>query len=306
MSVKSFNKLEKNPAGDKENITLLRARGRAIPAGTRPLIMGILNINDDSFSGDGRIDPGWALERGLELVASGADIVDVGGESARTNRPPVSEEEEWRRIAPFLEKFPALAKNARPADDGQVFPPLVSVNTWRTGVAARALEAGCDLLNDMSGLPDATHARLCAEHGTALLIMHTKGEPKVPHTGVEYGDIMAELDQFFESKIALACGAGLARESLVLDPGIDFAKQAGDNLRILRELPRLARFGCPILLPVSRKSTIGRVLGIENPSGRDAGTVACIVAGALRGAAIFRVHNVEAARFALRATALVK
>jgi len=304
--VESPNKLEKNPAGDKENIALLRACGRTIPAGPRPLVMGILNINDDSFSGDGRIDTGWAIERALELVASGADIVDVGGESARTNRAPVSEEEEWRRIAPFLEKFPALAARARPPDDGQVFPPLLSVNTWRTGVAARALRAGCGLLNDMSGLPDATHARLCAEHGAALLIMHIKGEPKVPHNDVEYRDIMAELDQFFESKIAMACGAGLPRESLVLDPGIDFAKQAGDNLRIFRELPRLARFGCPILLPVSRKSTIGRVLGIENPAARDAGTVACIVAGALRGAAVFRVHNVRAARLALRATTSVK
>ena len=304
--MKSPNRLEKNPAGDKENITVLRSRGREIPVGGRPLIMGILNINDDSFSGDGRIDTGWALDRALELVASGADIVDVGGESARTNRPPVSEEEEWRRIAPFLEKFPSLAGCASPPGGGQVFPPLLSVNTWRTGVAERALQAGCDLLNDMSGLPDATHARLCAEHGAALLIMHTKGEPKVPHTNVEYRDLMAELDNFFASKIALACGAGLPRESLVLDPGIDFAKQAGDNLTIFREFPRLARFGCPILLPVSRKSTIGSVLGIENPSARDAGTVACIVAGALRGAAIFRVHNVHATRLALRATMLVK
>jgi len=284
----------------------MRARGRSIPFRDRPLIMGILNINDDSFSGDGRIDTGWALERALELVASGADIVDVGGESARTNRSPVSEAEEWRRIAPFLEKFPALMERVHPPDDGQVFPPLLSVNTWRTGVAVRALQAGCDFLNDMSGLPDAAHARLCAEHGAALLIMHTKGEPKVPHADVEYPDIMAELEEFFESKIALAHGAGLPRGSLVLDPGIDFAKQAGDNLRILRELPRLARFGCPILLPVSRKGMIGRVLGIDDPSGRDAGTVACIVAGALRGAAIFRVHNVHAARLALRATMLVK
>ena len=304
--MKSYNRLEKNPSGDKENIALLRAHGRMISIGPRPLIMGILNINDDSFSGDGRIDTAWALDRALELVASGADIVDVGGESARTNRPPVSEDEEWRRIAPFLENFPALMEMAPSPDDGQLFPPLLSVNTWRTGVAERALQAGCDLLNDMSGLPDATHARLCAEHGAALLIMHTKGEPKVPHTDVEYGDIMAELDQFFESKIAMACGAGLQREALVLDPGIDFAKQIGDNLRILRKLQRLARFGCPILLPVSRKSTIGRALGIETPSDRDAGTIACIVAGALRGAAIIRVHNVHAARLALRATMLVK
>ena len=306
MSVESDNRLEKNPTGDKENITLLRARGRAAPIGPLPLVMGILNINDDSFSGDGRLDTGWALERALEIVAAGADIVDVGGESARTNRAPVSEEEEWRRIAPFLEKFPALMEKARPRDDRQVSPPLLSVNTWRTGVAARALQAGCDLLNDMSALPDSTHARLCAEHGAALLIMHSQGEPKVPHTHVEYRDIMDELETFFESKIALASAAGLPHGSLVLDPGIDFAKRTGDNLRILRELPRLARFGCPILLPVSRKTTIGQALGIGNPAARDAGTIACIVAGALRGASIFRVHNVHAAWLALRASTRVK
>lgn len=300
MSVKSANRLEKNPAGDKENIASLRSRGRTVPVGGRPLVMGILNINDDSFSGDGRIDPGWALEKALGMVAAGADIVDVGGECARTNRGPVSEEEEWRRIAPFLEQFPSLMGKARPRDDGQVFPPLLSVNTWRTTVAARALRAGCDLLNDMSALPDAAHAQLCAEHGTALLIMHSKGEPKIPHTHVEYRDVMVELEEFFQKKIALAAAAGLPKQSLVLDPGIDFAKQADDNLRIFRELPRLARLGCPILLPVSRKNTIGRVLGLETPADCDAGTVACIVAGALRGAAIFRVHHVDAAWLALR------
>ena len=301
-----MNRLEKNPAGDKENIAPLLTRGRAVPVGGRPLLMGILNINDDSFSGDGRIDTSWALERALGMVAAGADIVDVGGESARTNRPPVGEDEEWRRIAPFLEKFQSLMDRARPRDEGQVFPPLLSVNTWRTTVAARALQTGCDLLNDMSALPDATHARLCAEHGTALLIMHSKGLPKIPHTHVEYRDVMAELEKFFGEKIALAVTAGLPTQSLILDPGIDFAKQTDDNLRIFRELARLVRFGCPILLPVSRKSTIGRVLGIDNPADRDAGTVACIVAGALRGAAILRVHNVDAAWLALRTVTLVR
>ncbi len=306
MSVESDHKLEKNPSGDKENITCLLARGRAIPLADRPLLMGILNINDDSFCGDGRLDTEWALEKAGDLVAAGADIVDVGGESARTNRGPVTEEEEWRRIRPFLESFPALIARAVPRDARQVFPPLLSVNTWRTGVASRALAEGCDLLNDMSGLPDATPARLCAEHGAALLIMHTKGEPKVPHTHVQYRDIMGELDGFFSEKIRLAMTAGLARESLVLDPGIDFAKQTADNLRIYREMSRLTRFGCPVLLPVSRKSTIGQVLGIPNPSDRDAGTVACIVAEALRGAALFRVHNVNAAWLALRALGAMK
>ncbi|MFZ4776846.1 MAG: dihydropteroate synthase [Terrimicrobiaceae bacterium] len=301
MSVEYLSKLEKNPSGDKDNITALQTRGRRIPLTARPLIMGILNINDDSFSGDGRIDTGWALGRAREMVAAGADLIDVGGESARTNRAPVSEEEEWRRISPFLEKFSDTVRNACPPDDVRVFPPLLSVNTWRTGVVARALEAGCDLINDMSALPEDTHARLCARHGTALLLMHSQGEPKIPHTHVSYRDLMSELEEFFEAKIALATAAGLSRSSLVLDPGIDFAKQTGDNLLIYRELRRLTRFGCPILLPVSRKSTIGRVLGIENPADRDAGTVACIVAGTLRGASILRVHNIQAARLALRA-----
>jgi len=305
MSLEYASKLEKNPSGDKENITALKTRGRTIPLAGRPLIMGILNINDDSFSGDGRIDTGWALARAREMVEAGADLIDVGGESARTNRGPVSEEEEWRRIAPFLEQFSRAVREAHPREDVRIFPPLLSVNTWRTGVAARALEAGCDLLNDMSALPEDTHARLCARHDTALLIMHSRGEPKIPHTHVSYPDLLSELEEFFEAKIALATAAGLSRSSIVLDPGIDFAKQTADNLLIYRELPRLTRFGCPVLLPVSRKSTIGRVLGIENPADRDAGTIACIVAGTLRGASIFRVHNVQAAWHALRATTTV-
>ncbi len=306
MSVESANRLEKNPSVDKENIASLSARGRLIPVARRPLVMGIVNINDDSFSGDGRLDSRWALERACAMVEQGADIVDVGGESARTNRLPVSEDEEWQRIASFVAEFPLMMKTVRPRSDAQVFPPLLSVNTWRTGVVTRSLNAGCDLLNDMGGLPDATHARLCAEHGTALLIMHTKGEPKIPQTHVQYRDVMADLEDFFDSRIALATAAGLPRNSLVLDPGIDFAKQTGDNLRIYRELPRLSRFGCPILLPVSRKSTIGDVLGIPDPAERDAGTVACIVGGALRGACIVRVHNVNAAWLALRAVSSVQ
>jgi dihydropteroate synthase len=290
------NKLSKNAPGDKDN--LLVARGRRIAFPRRPLVMGILNVNDDSLSGDGRLDAGWALARAGELVAAGADIVDVGGESARTNRAAITEDEEWRRIAPVLRGFRDI--RAAPRDPEQVFPPLLSVNTWRTGVVERALDAGCDLLNDMGALPTDAHARLCAAHGAALLVMHSRGEPKTPQTGVRYPDVMEELESFFASRIALALAAGLPREAIILDPGIDFAKQTGDNLRIFRELGRLLRFGRPILLPVSRKGMIGRVLGIENPADRDAGTVACIVAGALRGALIFRVHNVPAARHALR------
>lgn len=263
--------------------------------------MGILNINDDSFSSDGKIDTDWALARAVEMVAEGADIIDVGGESARTNREAISEEEELRRVRPFLENFERAMKAALPRDADQPFPPLLSLNTWRPGVIEGALETGFDILNDMSALPDAANARLCARISATLLIMHSRGEPKVRHTHVTYPNVMGELLAFFEQKTSMAIEAGVPRESVILDPGIDFAKQVDDNLRIFRELDRLTSLGFPVLLPVSRKSVIGRVLGIEKPADRDAGTMACIVAGALRGAAIFRVHNVSAAWFGVRA-----
>ena len=266
----------------------------------RPLIMGILNINDDSFSSDGRIDTDWALSRAVEMVAEGADIIDVGGESARTNREAISGEEELQRVRPFLEKFKQTMESATPRDPGQLFPPLLSLNTWRSGVVEGALNPGFDILNDMGALPDDTNARLCSQIGAALLIMHSRGEPKVRHTHVTYPDVVRELIGFFEEKTAMAMKAGLPRESLIIDPGIDFAKQVEDNLLVFRKLERIAAIGFPVLLPVSRKSVIGRVLGIEKPADRDAGTVACIVAGCLRGASLFRVHNIPAAWFAIR------
>jgi len=273
----------------------LEARGRRIEFPRRALIMGILNINDDSFSGDGKLDQQWALERAIALVKLGADIIDVGGESARTNRAAITPEEELERIGPFIEKFEEAMKAAVPRDAEQIFPPLLSVNTWRPDVAGPALNMGGHILNDMSALPDAGNARHCARTGAALLIMHSVGTPKVAHTHVGYGDIIEELKAFFREKIALAESVGLPRDAILLDPGIDFAKQAPDNLRIYRELAALGGFHRPILLPVSRKSVIGRVLHIAEPKERDAATVACIVAGMNRGAAIFRVHNVEMA-----------
>lgn len=270
----------------------LQTRSRRLEFPRRPLVMGILNVTEDSFSGDGRIDTQWALGRIREMVAAGADIIDVGGESARTNREVITVEEEGRRILPVLEAFSATVKGLGPRDAEQIFPPLLSVNTWRPEVAGPALAIGADLLNDMSALPDDRNARICAATGAALLIMHSVGAPKVPHTHIHHTDIMDTLRTFFREKIAVAERAGMSREALVLDPGIDFAKQTVDNLCIYRELDTLHEFDRPILLPISRKGVIGDVLGLENPADREAGTVACLVAGMRRGAAIFRVHNV--------------
>jgi len=263
-----------------------QARQHRIEFPRRPLVMGIVNINDDSFCGDGTLDPGQALAQAKQQLQDGADIIDIGAESARTNREAISVQEEIDRLLPFLEKWPELA--------ARFHAPLLSINTWRSDVIAEVLPHGGDLINDISGLPDAFNAKLCAEHNAGLLIMHSMGQPKVPHTHVKYDSIMDTLDHFFEQRLVLAESVGLPRENIVLDPGIDFAKQKDDNLTIYRELQRLHRFGRPVLLPVSRKTVIGDVLGVPALE-RDAGTQACIAAGMHRGAQIFRVHHVKAA-----------
>lgn len=263
-----------------------QARQHRIEFPRRPLVMGIVNINDDSFCGDGTLDPTAAVAQAAQMLRDGADIIDIGAESARTNREAISVSEEVDRLLPFLAKWPELSAHYK--------SPLLSINTWRSDVIAEVLPEGGDIINDISGLPDAFNAKLCAEHNASLLIMHSVGEPKVPHTHVKYDSIMDTLDHFFEQRLVMAESVGLPRENILLDPGIDFAKQRDDNLTIYRDLARLHRFGRPILLPVSRKTVIGDVLGIPALE-RDPGTVACIAAGMSRGAQIFRVHHVKAA-----------
>ena len=263
-----------------------RARQNTIEFPRQPLVMGIVNINDDSFCGDGTLDPTAALALAEQMLRDGADIIDIGAESARTNREAISVSEEIDRLLPFLAKWPELKAHHN--------SPLLSINTWRSDVIATILPEGGDLINDISGLPDAFNAKLCAEHNASLLIMHSIGQPKVSHTHVKYESIMDTLEHFFTQKLIMAESVGLPRENIILDPGIDFAKQRDDNLVIYRELERLHRFELPILLPVSRKTVIGDVLGLPALE-RDAGTVACIAAGMQRGAQVFRVHNVKAA-----------
>ncbi len=268
-----------------------RARQYTIEFPRQPLVMGIVNINDDSFCGDGTLDPTAALAQAEQMLRDGADIIDIGAESARTNREAISVSEEIDRLLPFLAKWPELKAHHN--------SPLLSINTWRSDVIATILPEGGDLINDISGLPDAFNAKLCAEHNASLLIMHSIGQPKVSHTHVKYESIMDTLEHFFTQKLIMAESVGLPRENIILDPGIDFAKQRDDNLVIYRELERLHRFELPILLPVSRKTVIGDVLGLPALE-RDAGTVACIAAGMQRGAQVFRVHNVQAAAQAVK------
>lgn len=274
----------------------LKLPERVIEFPRRPLVMGIVNVNDDSFSGDGTLDFENAIAQARRQVAAGADMIDVGAESARTNRAAVSVAEELRRFRGFLKRWKDGWRCTVPRDEKQIWPPVISANTWRPQVIEKLLKWGIvELVNDMSALPDGQNARICAAQGAALLIMHSVGQPKMPHFHQQWNDVMGSLEQFFEEKLQVAEAAGLARDALILDPGIDFAKQRDDNLTVFRELGRLEKFGRPILVPVSRKTVIGEVLNLPDPTTRDAGTIACISATLNKNAKIFRVHHVEAA-----------
>lgn len=283
---------------------ILQACGRTLTFPRRPLVMGIVNLTDDSFCGDGSLDPAAAMAQAKKMAQEGADVIDAGAESARTNRPPISIEEEIARFTPFIAAYQAWSASVagQPAlfDEAQVWPPLLSLNTWRPEVVQAILPLGGHLLNDIGGLPDDRNAILCAELGAALLVMHSVGRPKEKHTHVGYPDIMAELHDFFTAKLKMCSHAGLPDEAVLLDPGIDFAKQRGDNLTIYHGLEKLQIFGRPVLLPVSRKTVIGDVLDLPDPLDRDAGTLACIARGLTAGAHIFRVHAVSPAAQAVK------
>ncbi len=274
----------------------LKLPTRVIEFPRRPLVMGIVNVNDDSFSGDGTLDFEQAVSLARSLVAAGADVIDVGAESARTNRAAVPVDEEIRRFRGFIARWEDVWRGVEARDGDQVWPPVLSANTWRPAVVESVLRMGkVEVINDMGALPDDRNARSCALHGAALLIMHSVGEPKVPHFQQQWVDVMGAMECFFKNKLEMAMAAGLGADSIILDPGIDFAKQREDNLTVLRELGRLQKFGRPVLVPISRKSVIGEVLGLPDPTSRDAGTLACLSSAMARGAQIFRVHQVEAA-----------
>ncbi|MBV9462977.1 MAG: dihydropteroate synthase [Verrucomicrobiae bacterium] len=272
----------------ESGVTALRAGDFEFPL-DRAHLLGIVNVNDDSFCGDGSLDLETILAHARRLLAEGAEILDVGGESARTNRAAISETEEIGRVVPVLRalrnEFPAV--------------PL-SLNTWRAAVAEAGLEAGASILDDISGLPSADHAKLAARHGAALVIMHTQGEPKKSHRHVAYENVVAEMEAFFRNKLELAAQSGLTQDRILLDPGLDFAKQRDDNFRVLAALGRLARLGPPILLAASRKSFLGDELGGRPPLERDWATLAASMWALEHGARFLRVHAVAMHADAIR------
>jgi dihydropteroate synthase len=264
-------------------VTVLRLRDRVLEIGARPLLMGIVNASPDSFS-DGGAHP--ALEdqvaHGDALRAAGADILDVGGESAVGGRPPVAVEEELARVVPLVERLAAGGA-------------LVSVDTYKPAVAEAAVAAGAVLINDVSGLRDAGVARVCARTGAGLVLMHTRVEPKGTLLDPEhYEDVLEDVVGFLRERMALARAEGVEPEQLVLDPGPDFAKTPAQTVAVLRGLDRVRALGRPVLLAVSRKDFIGAVTG-RAPRERDAGTLAALAHGIEAGADIVRVHDVGAA-----------
>jgi dihydropteroate synthase len=260
---------------------ILRLRERTLDLG-EPVLMGILNATPDSFSDDQRpksVDE--LVEHGRGLASAGAAIVDVGGESGRTDTAAVSVEEEAERVVPLVERL---------ASDG----PLVSVDTWRAPVARSALAAGAAMINDVSGLADPELADACADTGAALVITHTRTPPKTK-AFPDYDDVVEEVAAFLDERVELARARGVDEAQIVLDPGIDLAKTPAESVELLRSLPRLAERGLPLLLAVSRKDFVGALTG-KPPAARDPGTLAAIGAGVRGGARIVRVHDVAGAR----------
>jgi dihydropteroate synthase len=254
----------------------------------RPQVMGIVNVTPDSFSDGGLfLDPAAAIAHGRRLAEEGADILDVGGESTRPGARPVAPEEELRRVLPVVEGL---------ATEG----PAVSIDTTKSAVARRALEAGAAIVNDVSALRlDPALAALTAEAGATCVLMHMLGEPRTMQDDPRYDDVVSEVKAFLEERLAFAVREGIAEERVWLDPGIGFGKTLEHNLELLRRLDRIATIGLPVVIGTSRKSFLGRLTGRQDPHDRVAATVATTVLALERGASVFRVHDVAPTKDAL-------
>jgi dihydropteroate synthase len=256
-------------------------------------IMGVVNVTPDSFSDGGRyLDAGAAIAHGLELEAEGADILDIGGESTRPGADPVPEAEELRRVLPVIEGLIAAGCAAQ-----------LSIDTSKTGVAARALRAGATLVNDVTAFRgDPEIADVVAAAGAECCLMHMLGTPRTMQRDPRYDDVVTDIKAFLEDRMSFATGRGIPQDRIMLDPGIGFGKTVEHNLELLRRLGELAELGRPIVIGTSRKSFLGKITGREVDD-RLATTVATNVLAYERGANVFRVHDVAPVRDALIVTA---
>ncbi|WP_237214815.1 dihydropteroate synthase [Falsiroseomonas oryziterrae] len=251
-----------------------------LPAG-RPLVMGIVNVTPDSFSDGGRhLDARAAIAAGHAMLEAGADLLDIGGESTRPGADPVTAEEEQRRVIPVIRE---LAKAA-----------TVSADTRNAATMRAALDAGAEVINDVSALrhdPEAVRVLAAAECG--VILMHMLGDdPRTMQDDIRYADVALDVAEFLAERVAWAEAQGIVRTRIALDPGIGFGKRLPENLALIQRLPLLLGLGCPVLLGASRKRFVGEISGVAEAPRRMAGSLGAAIAGARRGAAILRVHDV--------------
>jgi dihydropteroate synthase len=253
-------------------------------------IMGVVNVTPDSFSDGGRyLDAAAAIAHGRSLVAEGADILDVGGESTRPGAAPVPEDEELRRVIPVIEGLAADGSGVQ-----------ISIDTSKRGVAARALAAGATLVNDVTALRgDPDMASVIAQAGAECCLMHMLGDPRTMQDDPRYDDVVDDVKAFLEERMAFATRAGIAVERILVDPGIGFGKTIAHNLELLRRLDEFLDLGRPVVIGTSRKTFLGRLTGRESPDDRLGATIAANVLAYERGARVFRVHDVAPVHDAL-------
>ncbi len=266
----------------------IRCRKKTLTLGKRTLLMGVLNVTPDSFSDGGLFfEKEKAIAHGISMVEEGADIIDIGGESTRPGSKPLELEEELRRVIPVIG---TLAKET---------DAPISIDTYKSAVAQRAIDAGAQIINDISALRfDPTLAQVAAREKTPLILMHIRGTPETMQKNVYYESLFSEILQYLKTSIQMAESAGVDPRQIIVDPGIGFGKTVRDNLLIIKNLYEFRILGKPILLGTSRKSFIGKLLN-ETVGGRLEGTLSSIAIGALNGAHIIRSHDVLQAKKAI-------
>ncbi|MBD3380522.1 MAG: dihydropteroate synthase [Candidatus Omnitrophica bacterium] len=273
----------------------MRLKERILPLDGRTGIMGILNVTPDSFSDGGELpDTVSAVKRAERMLADGADLIDIGGESTRPGALPVKVSEELERVVPVIK---AIKKE---------LGAVISVDTYKSGVARAALDEGADLVNDISGLnADPSMAGVIAHSGAACILMHMKGTPRTMQKAPFYSDIIDEITGSLKGSVSKAEEAGIDPEKIIIDPGIGFGKTVEDNLILIRHLDRMSSVGKPIMIGTSRKSFIGAITG-RSVKERIHGTVASVCAAVLNGASIVRVHDVGEVSDALKIIDAIK
>jgi dihydropteroate synthase len=260
-------------------------------------IMGVVNVTPDSFFDGGRLypdgHPGGAIAHGKALVAEGADLLDVGGESTRPGAEPVSSDEEVDRVAPVVEGLAGLGVP-------------ISIDTTKAEVAEAAVAAGATIVNDVSGGRDDPLLGVVARTGAAYVLMHSRGTPKDMQQHTDYDDVVTEVFEHLAAGVRRCVDAGIDRARVLVDPGIGFAKTAEQNLALLQALRQFRSLGRPVVLGASRKSFLGRILGTDDPAARLEGSLACAALGTHAGAGVIRVHDVaETVRVVRTARAIV-